>query len=343
MRQSVSILVMTATAALAIALLVGCSDGSAIAPKAASHQSFTYSPAGRTSSILGPIGVLDMNRRVAHQFKSFYSCPATGRLEYVADFGHTVIFVYSGDFASQAPCGQLTSGLVQPDGMYVKTGTHDLYVANNTPNILVFHRGQTTPFNTYTDPGAPIPIDVAVAKDGTVLASNLNCSISTWIGGPNGGTFVGNFPMTNCQSGYETWITVKKNGTVYFDDHDVNSTLGAVWSLSCPAGACGIQTRVAGVSLRSACGLGFNATDDLLASDTNPGAADTFELPNPNPKTFPVRGLPFSLAFDELHHRWFTGDPEANAAYEYMYPGGKFVGMVHGTLSGQIVGVAVDP
>jgi hypothetical protein len=232
--------------------------------------------------------------------------------------------------------------------LYVKTTTHDLYVANEGGfNILVFHRGQMTPYNTYTDPTIQYPVGVTVAKDGTVIASNIiqpnNAeagSISTWIEGPNGGTFVGNFPMTNDVQGL--FITVQKNGTVYYNDFDATTHAGALWSLTCPAGACGSQTQVASPAGLTG-GLGSDATDDLLGNDVDKATADTFELPNPIPSTFPLAGLPIGMALNKLDHHWFIADAANNNAGEYLYPGGKLLGTVPGNAGGNPIGVAVDP
>jgi hypothetical protein len=221
-------------------------------------------------------------------------------------------------------------------------------VANDADhNVLVFHRGQTTAYNTYTDPTFEDPVDVTVAKDGTVIASNLERphfaiqgSISTWVGGPNGGTFVGNFPMTKGNPGQ--YVTVQKNGTVYFDDLVGQTNFGELWFVSCPAGACGAQTQVAGVSFNVPGGLASDDTNDLLANNGF-GQADTFELPNPNPKTFPLVGAPIGMAINELDHHWFVTDTNNNDAAEYLYPSGKLVGTVPGNQYGDLMGIAVDP
>jgi hypothetical protein len=230
----------------------------------------------------------------------------------------------------------------------VDFGTHDLYVANSGGfDILVFHRGQTHPYNTYTDPGLQYPIDVTLAGDGTVIASNLGQaygnelgSLSTWIAGPNGGTFVGNFPMTNDSQG--GFVAVRKNGSVYYNDFDVTTGHGALWSLSCPAGACGTQTRVTGVSFVDPSGMAFDSTNDLLVTDTS-GIGETFELPNPSPKKFRLFGHPYGMAISQSDHHWFTGDWSGNGAKEYSYPSGRLIGIVNGDPHGWLRGVAADP
>jgi hypothetical protein len=233
--------------------------------------------------------------------------------------------------------------------MFVKTSTHDLYVANrDASNVLVFHRGQTTPYNTYTDPTIQYTGDVTVARDGTVIASNEykphfteDGSLSTWIGGPNGGTFVGNFPMTNSYSGFA--VTVQKNGTVYFTDRD-QSGKGALWSLSCPAGACGVQTQVAGVSFTDANGMASDNGEDLLVLDGGAANVDTFELPDPNPSIMPLlAGDPIFMALNKSDNHLFVVDDIHNEAYEYAYPSGTLIGSVPGDPGGHVAGIAIDP
>jgi DNA-binding beta-propeller fold protein YncE len=286
---------------------------------------------------------------VLHQ-RSSYACPPTGPIKYVSDSANFsgVIDAYVGKFAGQAPCGQITSELGDPIGLYVDTTTHDLYVANfGGQDVLVFHRGQTTPYNTYTDPTGQDIWDVTVAKDGTVIASNIfqthgieAGSISTWIGGPHGGKFVGNFPMLNSRAG--GFITVDKNDTVYFDEIESKPHTGGLWHVSCPAGACGTQTHVAGVTLLNPGGLAFDAEGDLLAMEQETETVDTFELPNPKPKTLHVAGGP-GFAINELdHHLFVAANPNADAV-EYLYPSGKLVGSVPCGTPCDPLGVAIDP
>ncbi|MBV8197550.1 MAG: hypothetical protein JO263_05420 [Candidatus Eremiobacteraeota bacterium] len=73
---------------------------------------------------------------------------------------------------------QITTGLNAPAGIAVDA-RGNAYVCNNagtTPKkrpgkgtwtVGVYHRGQTTPFESYTT-GVWNPVDVAVASDGTV-------------------------------------------------------------------------------------------------------------------------------------------------------------------------------
>jgi DNA-binding beta-propeller fold protein YncE len=313
---------------VALALVAGCTEHQSVARPIIHHASH---------SIVNSVPT--------------YSCPATGTIVYVSDNADDVINVYSGRFSGQGPCGQIGAGHLRlPAGVFVDTATHDLYVANAFDfSVTVFHRGQKNPFNTYIDPGGQVVNDVTVAGDGTVIASNTKQyggpeagSLSTWIAGPNGGTFVGNFPMTKDSQG--GFLTLKKNGTVYFNDIDVNSGAGALWKVSCPLGVCGPQTRVKGVSFASPSGMAFDATGDLLANDRTAGMADTFELPNPTPEAFPLlAGGGVGMAIDDKDKHWFAADPVDNQAAEYLYPSGALAGVVPGNQGGWPIGVAVDP
>lgn len=312
-------------AAAAIAFLAACSGG------------------GRSSVEPVPRALSD-----GRPITSFYSCPATGPIEYLSDQTGSAIIVYAGKFASQAPCGKITSGVSNPMGVYVNPESHDLYVANGGGgNVLVFHRGKQTPYNIYADPTVQSPADVTMSKDGTVFASNTiqsaqieGGSISTWIGGRNGGRWIGNFPMTHDDHGL--YITVQKNDTVYYDDVDLSGS-GALWSVSCPYGNCGTQTQVTGVALNFPGGLGSDSAEDLLVIDAEPGALETFELPNPTPMTISLPNyFPRAVAISPRDHHVFISDGSGAGAAEYSYPSGKLVGTVPGT-GGNSWGIALDP
>ena len=277
----------------------------------------------------------------AHSVMSYDSCPAQGQIEYASDGSDSVIDIFAGDFAGQAPCGQIA--LHFPRGLYVQPATHDLYVANpGAQNVQVFHRGQTSPYNTYPNRYAET-LDVTVAKGVTVIALNEG-SISTWIVGPNGGTFVGRFPLKNKPEAL--WITAQKS-TVFYDDFNGKVQLSELWSVRCPAGHCGKQTQVAGVSFGFPGGMAVDNTGNLLVvnADLNylNNALDTFSLPNPQPSTFPLQpGWPMGMAIDKSNQHVFVTDSKANDAAEYIYPGGALVGTVPGDVGGNISGIAVD-
>jgi hypothetical protein len=354
MRDSSSAAIIQALSAVAATLLLaGCSGGSAIAPHPASTVVAAYTGVHAPSDF-NPFDPLNIDPGGNRDVAGYYSCPATGPLKYVTDASTIggAIYIYAGKFAGQLPCGEISEGLNGPRGMFVAEN-HDLYVANNAAsNVLVFHRGQTKPYNTYFDPTDQYVGDVAVARDGTVITTNIFSqgspyepgSISTWIGGLNGGRFVGNYVMVNVNR-YGGFLTVQKDGTVYYDDTD-SSNFGGLFRVSCPAGICGTQTQVTGVSFHLAGGVASDDSDDVLVTDSGdgfPALAETFELPNPNPKTFPLLGIPIGMAINKLDHHWFVADANNQYTAEYAYPSGKLIGTVLCPSPCSPDGIAVDP
>lgn len=321
------------SASVAMTLLVGCAGGgtTAIAPKIEAPRQSEINPTAR------------------YPIVNHYSCPATGTIRYLSDLVNNAINVYSGKFAGQAPCGQITSDLHSPVGMHVKISTHDLYVANwHGGNILVFHRGETTPYNTYTDPSGQNPSDVTVTNDGTVVATNSGCSLSTWIGGPGGGTFVGTFKKLPCFDTGIVFLTTN-NGIVYYVNSRSGRNRSTMWSVSCPAGKCGTRFRVPGVRLGFfPSGVTSDAAGDLLAVDLSGSGRNnrlkTYSPPNPNPTIFNLLpGGPYGIAISDGDHHLFVADISNTDGEEYVYPGGKLIGTVPGNVGGSMVGIAVDP
>jgi hypothetical protein len=94
-----------------------------------------------------------------------------GGVLYGASYDGAFINLYSVRGNNQQPIGQLTSGLVSPQGVVVDKG-HRLWVANtNAFNVVAFRRGALAPFTTLNDPNY-YPITVAVDGSGTVYAAN---------------------------------------------------------------------------------------------------------------------------------------------------------------------------
>jgi hypothetical protein len=344
-------------AALAVTLLAACSVSSAIAPQQTSPRNNPYTTTKRVPSPNIILRGHNFSSRIYHHFNSFDNCPATGQLEYISD--ELVINIFAGTFVGQRPCGQIASGVDGPIGLFVEHTTGDLYVANTAGyDVLVFHRGQTSAYNVYRDPNfndLP-PADVAVTSTGIVIT--FSSYFSTWIEGPNGGTFVGDYPVCACYGG--GFLAVQSADTVYFDDVGCPelSCGGDVMSMSCPAGVCGAQTNVID-NLWFPWGMAFDPTGKLaviLSGPDVPSTADIFQLPDPNPKTVSLGcwypqacggyslpyGVAFSRAVPEKSMTIFMTDPYKNIATEYYYPSFKLIGRVPGNPGGFMVGIAVD-
>ncbi len=134
--------------------------------------------------------------------RGWLSRPAlTGPVIYAASYDGGFINIYPFKGNDQAPIGQLTSGLVSPQGVFVDND-HHLWVANtNAFNVVAFKRGATTPYRTLSDPGY-YPISVVEDGNGTVYAANAEGTygppgnVTYWLKGkknPSGTLTFGNF------------------------------------------------------------------------------------------------------------------------------------------------------
>jgi len=337
------------SAAAALALLAGCSSGSAIAPTMSTPQGHVHSM-GHGSSVLNPAGMLKLSQHpiIQSHRASFDSCPATGPIEYVSDASNGAVDIFAGKnfTGGETPCG-LISGLSEPQGLAVSK--HELYVANTTGlDVLRFPRGSTSPDMTYVDSSCSgeYPADVAVATDGTVLATDIISNacgggqISTWTGG---GTFVGNFPNANGANDY--FLTVQQNGTVYFDDNTFSIYVG-----SCPAGVCGSFSST-GATMAFPGGLesasGPNSEDVVLddQSAAGGGALTTYESFPTSSWSCPLgAGDPVSYGFNRTDKHAFYADALNFVAGEVRWndTSSTCPSVATVAMPGQPIGAAVD-
>jgi hypothetical protein len=344
MRIPSSVLALSAAAALS--LLAACSAQSGLAPRPTTPQDRARSLEGRVPVALSPLALLKRNLNSARHFASFDACPSTGTIEYISDYSNNVVNIYKGKFAGQAPCGQIAN-LSHPQGMFVKGSTHELFVANTgANNVLAFHRGATSPFKTFTDPGVQNPDDVTVARDGTVIAANIfqpmgheQGSISTW---HSNGMFVGNFPMPNSFEGL--FVTVQKDGTLYYNDIDFTSGAGLLWTGACPLGACGTFTST-GAATAFPGGLRSADGQDVVQIDQNAsggGALITYES-FPNGVSCAIgAGDPDGMDLNKTQGHVFYADALNNVGGEITYPSCTAIGTVPGNAGGLPIGAAVD-
>ena len=332
------------SAAAALALLAGCSSGSAVAP-GTQLQSHARSMS-HGSSMANPVGQLKLSQHPASSkhIASYDSCPASGTLEYVSDASNGAVDIFAGGFTSgQTPCGVI-SGLSEPQGLAVHK--HKLYVANTTGlDVLRFPRGSTTPDQTYVDSSCSgqYPADVTVDKHGVVMATNIisnACSgggMSTWTAG---GTLIGTFPNSAGANSY--FLTVQKNDTVYYDDNTFS-----IYKVSCPAGACTAATST-GATMAFPGGLRSATGEDVVLDDQSAaggGALTTFETFPSSSASCPLGGSdPVSYDLNKTDKKAFFADAGNFVATEVKYNDGSNVcaNVASVTMSGQPIGVAVD-
>ncbi|HKW45357.1 MAG TPA: hypothetical protein VJN22_06840 [Candidatus Eremiobacteraceae bacterium] len=336
-------------AVAASSLLAGCSQSAVPSQHAIAFHSNGHSLTRPVPVAVNAAGIFKVHPNFGRHSKSFDTCPTSGAIEYISDFNDSVISIFAGNFANQPPCGQIAgSGILLPQGLFVNRKTHDLYVANTGGfDVLVFHRGSTTPFRTYIDPTGQYPLDVTVANDGTVLASNAfqatgieKGSISTW---RRSGKFVANFPMHNDVSG--NFVTVQRSGALYFNDVDAQSGNGLLWSGSCPRGICGVFKSTGATTVYPG-GLRSADNEDVVQVDQNaPGGGSiiTYET-FPNGVSCAIGGGgPAGMDIDQTQQNVYYADPINNVGGQIAYPSCATVGTVPGNLGGLPVGAAADP
>lgn len=346
----------TVAAASAVILLAGCSgNGSSIAPTPGSGGMHA-SRVNHSTSLLPPAlqSRFGMPRQSSPN-ASFNTCPATGNLIYSSDAANGVVNIYD---SSLNLCGQL-SGFLEPQGLGVHN--HNIYIANTlgvgggtNGDIVAYHRGATTPFKTFTDPTGQYPVDVDVQKDGTVIASNIFSpntgvgSISTFL---KSGRYVGTFAPSTMALSY--FVVVMDDQTVYMDGFDNTSFLPAIFTATCPLGACTGLSEV-GEAMSFPGGLAESRSGDLVAFDQSFGAnrVDTFELPNLTPVSKPIGNTSsdnVDMAQTEhigILNQIYSGDAGNNTVNCFNYKQSGAVpstcGSVAGNANGQMLGAAVD-
>jgi hypothetical protein len=345
MRMTISFAALSAVASLA--LLAGCSYGSAIATTASTVQGHGFpAMSGRIPSVVNPAEMLKLRQTGAPNHKaSFYACPATGPIVYMSDFDNNSINIYAVPLRGHGPCGQLTasSGLSNPEGLIVRH--HDLFVANTgAMDVVAFHRGATKPYITYTDPGCSgqFAVDVTVSNDNFVFATNIfggTCAGSISIWQKQSGALVSNIPNQAGAGSY--FLTIQKNGTLYYDDNSFALYVG-----NCAGGACGTFTNV-GAIFAFPGGIRSVDDEDVVLDDQSAqggGALLTYEPPNfTNPTVCTLGGIePVSFDINRPQRRAFVADAALNELLEFSYPGCKQIAAIQGNTSGLPIGVAKD-
>jgi hypothetical protein len=155
-----------------VAALSACAGSGSTTPAVSSNAFERVAPNGEHTVRVGA-EVIRFGGPARHTAarRSWTSPAASGAVLYGSSYDGGFINIYPLNGTNQAPIGQLTSGLVSPQGMMVDR-RHRLWVANtNAFSVVAFQRGATTPFRTLKDPGY-YPISVAVDSQGTVYAAN---------------------------------------------------------------------------------------------------------------------------------------------------------------------------
>jgi hypothetical protein len=144
-----------------VTFLVGCSGGSLQTPAVSGSANSPSQAFARQGTSLRPFAP-----NKSHGFMQ--AIDAKTHLVYMSSWGTaSVVDVLT---MNGLQVGQITSGLVEPQGLFVDA-KGSLWVAN-TSNVLVYPRGSLSPSTTLTD-SVGDPTDVTVCPDGTAYVADL--------------------------------------------------------------------------------------------------------------------------------------------------------------------------
>jgi hypothetical protein len=257
--------------------------------------------------------------RFAAAGKSWIS-PAAQRskLLYISRYSYNDVQIYDSRTLKQVG---VISGVTNPQGVALDK-RRNVYVADQGANAVeVFHRGQTTPFETLTDSDGYL-FQVVVGNDGTVYVSNeygLSLGNGNVIEYAPGATTPSR-EITDRHFNLVEDAGVDSRNNLYvsfFDEHVV----GRVNEYS-PGSTHGKRLSL---SLSGAAGIDFDAADDLVVVDTIVPDVKVFAQGSSSPKYEFAQGLidPWDVALARRANRAFVTEPYTGNTYEYALPSGK--------------------
>jgi len=159
-------------AAMALgAILTGCSNSAAFAPTSGSDSS--NAAVQRTRVLAGGHG--PRSRATGAAARGWLSPDAKHRrkgLIYWGSYDKNTITIYSARGTNGKEKGQITTGLSNPERLFVDTA-HNVYATNLGNNtITAYQPGQTSPFLTISN-GVNSPTGLTVDAAGTVYCANV--------------------------------------------------------------------------------------------------------------------------------------------------------------------------
>ncbi len=168
-------LARSATLTFCAALAACSASGSNVAPTGFNNVQMSVTASGEHVVRIGSREIRFGGARHRAQSQRSWIAPEAAKegraLLYGSSYDGGFINIYHEHGTNQSPIGQLTNGLVSPQGVIVDKH-HQLWVANtNAFTVLGFKRGATTAFTTLNDPDF-FPVSIAVDRNGTVYAAN---------------------------------------------------------------------------------------------------------------------------------------------------------------------------
>jgi|HubBroStandDraft_1064217.scaffolds.fasta_scaffold92450_2 sugar lactone lactonase YvrE len=323
------------------ALAAGCSGASG--PAAGIPGALAPSSIAKTTSFASHDGMLVprelMLPSIQGHIKPGWLSPlakAAKNVLYVADQPSGAVYIYDQKGSDQAPIGSITDGISGVDGLYVDAHK-TLYACNfGGGTVTVYPAGSTSPSETLT--GAGSPIDVAVAKTGTVYVANFNEGTNgTVLVYPKGQTTPTSTLVTYGSGAFPEGMTVDSKGDLYVAFNDGTGQVEEFASGSGSGTNLGIHVGYVG-------GLTMDKSGDLLLVDQNVPAVDVFP-PGATSPSQQIEGfkLGFDVAINKKNTDIYVSDGfNPPSVYEISYPAGSVVDTITNSLRGPY-GLATSP
>ncbi|HEY3675170.1 MAG TPA: hypothetical protein VGK84_04195 [Candidatus Tumulicola sp.] len=226
---------------------------------------------------------------------------------YWGNYDTNTITIYSAKGMNGKELGQITSGLSNPERLFVdKAGSvYASNIGNNT--ITAYKAGVTTPFLTISD-GVNGPTGLTVDAGGTVYVANVDADTITEY--PNGKTS----PKITINASAE-YLATDSKGNLYASESGV---------VEYPKG------KTTGTNLNLAIGsagaLEVDSKGDLIVLDSSTNDLDYFKPGKTSPfNTVPVGGFPFGIALSKNNKQiYITNLTGSNFVVQSLaYPNGK--------------------
>jgi hypothetical protein len=322
--QRTSTVRLTLGAAIALASLAACSNGSS----SGAPTGLAGDPMGIPSWDVAALGRASSQRRDA--------APAAkgGALLFVSDVNANAVDIFAQK--TRKADGSITSGIAGPDGIY-DDASKNLYVTNTgTSTVLAYPNGSTKPSVTYSD-GIQDAVDVVVGLDGTVYAANYDLG--------SGGSIVEykkgstepslQIPLATGVLG----LTLDASNNLYACANTTDGGDGGIFRFA-PGSSTG---KNLGISLGYCGGLRFDKMGDLVVADQINSVIDVF----PPGKVIAKRRIttnlvhPYHIAFNRSRSILYVADYGTKSVHVFKYASGSPEPDINGFESP--LGVATTP
>jgi len=274
---------------------------------------------------------------------------------FLADAVFNIVTIFNRDGTTST-----LSGFQEPQGL-TSDSSGNLYVADtvNARTVVYAPPYRNRPTSVLPDPGE-WPVDVAVAKDGTVAAVNICQPSGSQCGGPGSIAFYAtNKSKTSCatvraKSGMKLlWDAFDANGNLYVVA-DLNYTKVVIGSISGECNATSLTVLKPNVKIVWAAGIQVDTSNNVViingfgnsgipTIDVFRSVANSRKLKVLSQQPLLDSGTVVSFALSKDGSTLYTAEP--HYSLEYAYPNGGYAeGQLSPPSGGDLIeGVAVVP